>query len=120
MTWGGHATRKVLQHGRVTDACHTCQGFVAFILLLAVDTMWLTVLVVARLRSNEGDMRRHARYYAFWREQHALRMAPRRTAWGRYWLQLKAQHKMLRVFYQRYEAATRTVVLAGTGSYQRR
>ena len=46
-----------------------------------------------------------AQFYTFWREQHKLRQAAKAPAtWRkRTWNQMKAQHKLLRVFYQKYE-----------------
>jgi hypothetical protein len=80
-------------------------NYVPFLVVGIVDALFLLLFLTALVRNNERHMRKYDRFYAFWREQHAMRQAARGpVTWRqRTWAQLKAQHKLLRVFFQKYE-----------------
>ena len=60
-------------------------------------------MILACLRSNE-DRIKNRWHYEFWRQQHAMRTAGKKATFRKKtWNQLKGQHKLLRVFYQRFE-----------------
>ena len=84
-------------------------NWVPLAVLCVIDAIYLFVRLLARRRGNEGRMSRYNYFYAFWREQHAMQMKARLAKNGkpgfrkRTWTQLKAQHKLLRVFFLKFD-----------------
>ena len=39
------------------------------LVLLTIDFVWLLLMLLGRVRSNESAMRKHSKYYDFWRKQ---------------------------------------------------
>ena len=68
-----------------------------------VNALWLLLLLASKLLGNEAQLRERNVYYTFWRKAHAHRMT--RTWWRRTWMQMKTQHKLLRVLFLRYNVA---------------
>ncbi|KAL3917181.1 MAG: hypothetical protein SGPRY_006506 [Prymnesium sp.] len=88
----------------------------AAILLFSIDGLWLLLLFFTWLCSNEGELQRNARYYQGWHEMSRdQRLASRlgessrrlctqcRPFLLRTLLQLKAQHKMFRIFFLSFD-----------------
>ncbi|KAL3911135.1 MAG: hypothetical protein SGPRY_008808 [Prymnesium sp.] len=88
----------------------------AVILLFSIDGLWLLLLFFTWLRSNEGEVQRNARYYEGWHEMNRDQRQARhigdsspglctqcRAFRKRTLLQLKAQHKMFRIFFLTFD-----------------
>ena len=81
-------------------------NFIPVLVIGIVDGIYIFGMIMACYRSNERRIRKYDRHYKFWREQHAMRAAAKKkkpTFRKRTWTQMKGQHKLLRVFYQKYE-----------------
>ena len=79
-------------------------NFMPIVVIGVLDTLFILGFVTALVRSNERRIRKYDRHYQFWRAQHSLRAGQKKSTWKkRTWTQLKAQHKLLRVFYQQFE-----------------
>jgi hypothetical protein len=62
----------------------------------AVNGAWLLLLVVSACLRDEGA-------YGVWRQAHAHRLT--KTWWARTWMQMKTQHRLLRVLWLRFNVA---------------
>ena len=71
--------------------------------VIAVNAAWLVLLLASKLLGNENTVRRRNQYYQFWRKAHAHRLT--KTWWRRTWMQMKTQHKLLRVLWFRFNVA---------------
>ena len=98
------------------------RAWIPLMVLASINMAYLLMMMVAYLRSNEKEIRRNAHYYAFWREQRMERMihmGARKLTWHmwalRMWTQLKAQHKLLRIFFQKYDVTLSDPSAAPTG-----
>ena len=108
------------------DPEYLWRGRIGLLTVLITNVLYLIVLTVSCLTGNEKELRRNARYYAFWREQRQLRIAmagvtkqPKLTwrQWSkRTWGQLKGQHKFFRCFFIRYDATLQDPSAAPTGA----
>ena len=79
-------------------------NFIPLLLLGVLDLLYLVGMILACLRSNEDRIKKYDRHYEFWRQQHAMRTAGKKATFRKKtWNQLKGQHKLLRVFYQRFK-----------------
>ena len=74
-----------------------------FGLVAAVNGAWAVLLLLSRALDNEEATRKRDVYDAFWREAHARRLGG--TWRERTWVQLKTQHKLLRVLLLRFHVA---------------
>lgn len=99
------------------------RGWIACVVLIVLNGTYLIWLFVAYMCGNESEMRRNARYYAFWREQRKTRIAQKKAAQGkitlREWLkltaeQLKNQHKIFRIFTMKYDPTLQDASAAPT------
>ena len=79
------------------------QNFMPLAIVGVVDAIYLIGMIIAILRNNERRLRKYDRHYQFWREQHAMRTAKKKTWRKTTWTQMKGQHKLLRVFFMQYE-----------------
>ena len=74
-------------------------NFVPLVIISSIDCIYLIGMALALLRNNERRMRKYDKHYQFWRQQHTMRATAKKTKWRKKtWTQLKAQHKLLRVF----------------------
>ena len=76
------------------------------LIILGVDILWFLGVLISCFRSNERQSRE---YLQFWRTQHKQRielrsqMGVKPSFWKRTWSQIRAQHKLVRVFFHKYE-----------------
>jgi len=89
------------------------RGWLCSIMLLSTIVLQLLCLIAVCIRGNEKEVRRQAKYYAFWREQQKARIAEAAKIQQKVTLkkwceatatQMKAQHKLLRVFFFKVDA----------------
>lgn len=75
------------------------------ILVVTVDLLWLIIVIVSKCRGNENERRMNKEYYAFWAAQHKHRVsnAKKPKLRKRIWAQVRAQHKLVRIFFHQYE-----------------
>ena len=76
---------------------------ILLIAVVAVNAGWLLLMIASKVLGNESTIRKRNAYYTFWRKAHAHRLT--RTWWRRTWMQMKTQHKLLRVLWFRYNVA---------------
>jgi hypothetical protein len=87
-------------------------NWVPLTVLCVVNFIYLIAMVRARRMNNEEELRKYEKHYSFWRAQHKLRTLPKKPNFRqRTWTQLKGQHKLLRVFYMKFEVGQDPVAL---------
>ncbi|KAL3921218.1 MAG: hypothetical protein SGPRY_004979 [Prymnesium sp.] len=88
----------------------------AAIFLFLIDAVWLVLVMLACMRSNEAKMRQNAQFYQNWREVHRdrqiakslsnkslSRLGAAKAFMIRTWVQIKGQHKLVRIFFLTFD-----------------
>ena len=73
------------------------------IVVLGLNFVWVVGCVFGKVCGNETHMRKHAKYYEFWRAQHKANVGGGMSWRRRTWQQVKQQHKLLRIFFPKFE-----------------